>query len=411
MFSQMIWRSVHRLPCRVIQHVFRMNHYSVGISDLLTEEELLMQSMVSKFANDEIAPLVSKMDRQGFMERSLIDSLFKAGLMGIEVPVKFGGSELNFVSSVVAIEEVAKVDPSVSILVDIQNTLIVSLLKRYGTPDQQECWLPRLNTEIIGSFCLSEASSGSDAFAMQTIAKRDGADFIISGSKMWISNSKEAGLFLVMANANPSAGYKGITTFIVPRDTPGLSIGKNERKLGLRASSTCQVNLDDVRVPKTAVLGEVGLGYRYAIEMLNEGRTGIAAQMLGLAEGCFTHAVHYVRERKQFGSRVWDFQAIQHQIAELATQLAAARTFVYNTARRKEAGLPIQKESAMAKYFASNLACTVTSRSIEWLGGVGFTEDYPVEKYYRDVKIGTIYEGTNNILLNTIAKCLDKEFV
>ncbi|KAF5394594.1 Long-chain specific acyl-CoA dehydrogenase mitochondrial [Paragonimus heterotremus] len=308
MLSQMIWRSLYRFPCRVIQHVFRMNHYSVGISDLLTEEELLMQSMVSKFANDEISPLVSKMDRQGFMERPLIDSLFKAGLMGIEVPVKFGGSELNFVSSVVAIEEIAKVDPSVSILVDIQNTLIVSLLKRFGTPDQQECWLPRLNTEIIGSFCLSEASAGSDAFAMQTVAKRDGTDFILSGSKMWISNSKEAGLFLIMANANPSAGYKGITTFIVPRDTPGLSIGENEKKLGLRASSTCQVNLDDVRVPKTAVLGELGLGYRYAIEMLNEGRTGIAAQMLGLAEGCFTHAVHYVRERKQFGSRVWDFQ-------------------------------------------------------------------------------------------------------
>ncbi|KAA3676954.1 short/branched chain acyl-CoA dehydrogenase [Paragonimus westermani] len=345
----MIWRSVRRLPHRVIQHVFRMNH-SVGVSDLLTEEELLMQSMVSKFANNEIAPLVSKMDRQGFMEKPLIDSLFKAGLMGIEVPLKFGGSELNFVSSLVAIEEIAKVDPSVSILVDIQNTLIISLLKRFGTPDQQECWLPRLNTDIIGSFCLSEASSGSDAFAMQTVAKHDGTDFIISGSKMWISNSKEAGLFLIMANANPSAGYKGITTFIVPRDTPGLSIGKNEKKLGLRASSTCQVNLDNVRVPKAAVLGELGLGYRYAIEMLNEGRTGIAAQMLGLAEGCFTHAVHYVRERKQFGCRVWDFQAIQHQIAELATQLAAARTFVYNTARRKEAGLSIQKESAMAKH-------------------------------------------------------------
>ncbi|KAG5445839.1 Short/branched chain specific acyl-CoA dehydrogenase, mitochondrial [Clonorchis sinensis] len=401
-------RVLARLP-----HSIRLHHHEhtiIGIPDVLTDEEELMHSMVSKFAKEKIAPVVSKMDRQGYMEQELITSLFEAGLMGIEAPAAFGGSELNFVSSVIAIEEIARVDPSVAILVDIQNTLIITLLLRLGTEEQRNQWLPRLTTDTIGSFCLSEAESGSDAFAMRMSATRDGTDFILNGSKMWISNSMEAGLFLVMANANPSAGYKGITTFLVSRDSPGLTIGKKERKLGLRASSTCQVHFDHVRVPETAVLGEVGLGYRYAIEMLNEGRIGIAAQMLGLAEGCFEHAVKYIRERKQFGSRIWDFQAIQHQVADFATQLGAARAFVYSTARKKEANMPIQKEAAMVKYLTANLAGAVASRSVEWLGGVGFTEDYPVEKYYRDAKIGTIYEGTNNIQLNTIAKCIDKEF-
>ncbi|CAL8076820.1 unnamed protein product [Calicophoron daubneyi] len=330
--------------------------------------------------------------------------------MGIEVPMDFGGSELSFVDSIVTIEEIAKVDPSVAILVDIQNTLIIEMVKKLATKEQKSHWLPRLASDTIGSFCLTELTAGSDAFALRTVAKRDGDDYLISGDKAWTSNSKEAGLFVVMANADPSKGYKGITTFLVPGGSPGLSVGPTERKLGLKASSTCEVHFDSVRVPSTAVLGEVGLGYRYAIESLNGGRIGIAAQMLGLAEGCFTHAVNYVRERKQFGSRIWDFQSIQHQIASTATQLAATRSFVYNAARKKKAGLPVQKDAAMVKYFAANMAAEVASRSLDWLGGIGFTDSYPVEKFYRDVKIGTIYEGTNNIQLNTIAKCIDKEF-
>ncbi|THD19200.1 Short branched chain specific acyl-mitochondrial [Fasciola hepatica] len=395
-------------------------NFASGVSTLLSEDEKVIQSIcmplslqtnnsASKFAVDHIFPIVSKMDRQGFIEPSLIHELFEAGLMGIEIPSNFGGSDLNFVCSLIAIEEISKVDPSVAILVDVQNTLVITLLKKLGTMEQKEQWLPRLAHDTIGAFCLSEADSGSDAFSMRTVAKKDGTDFILNGSKMWISNSAEAGLFIVMANANPLAGYKGITTFLVPREAPGLTIGKKERKLGLRASSTCQVHFDGVRIPSTSVLGEVGQGYRYAIEMLNEGRIGIGAQMLGLAEGCFSHALNYVRERKQFGVHIWDFQAIQHQFAEEAIQLAAARAFVYNTARRKEAGFPIQKEAAMVKHFTSNMACRIASRAVDWLGGVGFTEDYPMEKFYRDVKIGTIYEGTNNIQLNTIAKCIDKE--
>ncbi|KAL3313554.1 hypothetical protein Ciccas_007840 [Cichlidogyrus casuarinus] len=359
----------------------------------------------------EIKPLVRKMDQQGFMEKELISQLFSTGLMGIEVPAQYGGADSTFFSSIIAIEEIAKVDPSIAILVDIQNTLIVTLIKQLGNEEQKSRWLPALAQDTVGSFCLSEVASGSDAFSLKTVAKPDGDDYVISGSKLWISNSVEAGLFLVMANAAPEKGYKGITTFIIPAGTKGISLGKKEDKLGLRASSTCAVHFDEVRVPKTAILGELGQGYKYAIAMLNEGRIGIAAQMLGLAQGCFDFAVNYTRERKQFGQRVWDFQAIQHQIAYLATQMEALRVFVYNTARLKEAtsGGAIVKEAAMCKYLSANLAAEVTSKSIEWMGGVGFTKDYPVEKFYRDVKIGTIYEGTNNIQLNTIAKCLDRE--
>ncbi|XP_076855928.1 short/branched chain specific acyl-CoA dehydrogenase, mitochondrial isoform X2 [Brachyhypopomus gauderio] len=375
-----------------------------------SEEETLMMETVKKYAQERISPFVSKMDENSSMDAEVISSLFEQGLMGIEIGTEYGGTGSSFFSSILVIEELAKVDPSVAVLCDIQNTLINTLLISLGTEEQKEKYLPRLTTDTVGSFCLSEAGSGSDAFSLKTKAEKHKDYYIINGSKMWISNAEHAGIFLVMANADLSAGHRGITCFIVERDTEGLQIGKKENKLGLRASSTCPLTLDNVQVHEKNILGKVGHGYKYAIGMLNGGRIGIAAQMLGLAQGCFDHAVPYTRQRVQFGKRIFDFQGMQHQIAHVATQLEAARLLTYNAARLKEAGRPFIKEACMAKYFASEVATLTTSKCIEWMGGVGFTKDYPIEKYYRDCKIGTIYEGTTNIQLSTMAKLIDREY-
>ncbi|XP_075072187.1 short/branched chain specific acyl-CoA dehydrogenase, mitochondrial isoform X1 [Mixophyes fleayi] len=378
--------------------------------DTFTEEEVMMKEMVQKFAQDRIAPHVKTMDANSKMEDSIIQGLFELGLMGIEVDPKYGGTGSTFFSSILVIEELSKVDSSVSIMCDIQNTLINALFQRLGTEKQKETYLPRLCKDTVGSFCLSEAGSGSDAFSLKTTAEKQKDYYVINGSKMWISNSEQAGVFLVMANADLSAGYRGITCFIVPRDTEGFHIGKKEDKLGLRASSTCALTFDNVKIPESNVLGQVGQGYKYAIEMLNEGRIGISAQMLGLAQGCFDQTIPYTKQRIQFGKRIFDFQSMQHQISHVATQLEAARLLTYNAARLREAGRPFKKEACMAKYFSSEMAVMTTSKCMEWMGGVGFTKDYPIEKYYRDVKIGTIYEGTSNIQLSTIAKFIEQEY-
>uniref|UniRef100_A0A674PQA9 Short/branched chain specific acyl-CoA dehydrogenase, mitochondrial n=1 Tax=Takifugu rubripes TaxID=31033 RepID=A0A674PQA9_TAKRU len=374
-----------------------------------SDEERMMRDSVRKYAQERIAPFVSKMDEESYMDTDVIKSLFEQGLMGIEIDPEYGGTGTTFFSSILVIEELAKVDPSVAVLCDIQNTLINTLFAKLGTPAQKEQYLSRLSTDMIGSFCLSEAEAGSDAFSLKTRAEKHKDYYVINGSKMWISNAEHAGVFLVMANVDPS-GYKGITCFIVDRDTEGLEICKKENKLGLRASSTCPLNFDNVMVPEKNILGQVGHGYKYAIGMLNEGRIGIAAQMLGLAQGCFDNTVPYTRQRIQFGKRIFDFQGMQHQIAHVATQIEAARLLTYNSARLKEAGRPFIKEACMAKYFAAEVATLTTSKCIEWMGGVGFTKDYPIEKYYRDCKIGTIYEGTSNVQLSTMAKIIDKEF-
>jgi len=371
-----------------------------------TEEEAMMKDAVTKLATDEIKPLVAQMDAEAKMHPTVLQALFDNGLMGIEIPQKYGGCGSSFMASILVVEELAKVDPAIAVLVDIQNTLINTLFRKIASPMLKEKYLPRLATDMAGSFCLSETSSGSDAFAMKTTAKKDGDHFILNGTKLWISNSDVAGVFLVMANANPSAGYKGITCFVVDRDSEGLTIGKKEDKLGIRASGTCALTFEDVRVPKDHILGEFGHGYKYAISMLNEGRVGIAAQMVGLAQGCLNETLPYLRQRVQFGKSIWEFQGMQHQVAHYVTQLEAARLLVYNSARLCEAGQEVVKEGAMAKYFTSELAGQITSKCIDWMGGVGFTKDYPIEKFYRDAKIGTIYEGTSNIQLNTIAKCL-----
>nr|XP_033796884.1 short/branched chain specific acyl-CoA dehydrogenase, mitochondrial isoform X2 [Geotrypetes seraphini] len=376
----------------------------------LTEEEAIMKSMVQKFAQEQIAPLVKVMDVNAKMDSSIFQGLFKQGLMAMEIEEEYGGTGASFFSSVLAIEELAKVDPSVSLVCDVQNTIINTLFRKFGTEEQKRAYLPQLAKDMIGSFCLSEAESGSDAFSLKTVAEKKKDYYIITGSKMWITSAEQAGVFLVMANAAPSSGYRGITCFIVPRGTDGLHIGKKEDKLGLRASSTCTMIFDRVKVPQKNILGELGKGYKYAIESLNGGRIGIAAQMLGLAQGCFDHTIPYTKERVQFGKRIFDFQGMQHQIAHVATQLEAARLLTYNAARMLEAGVPFIKEASMAKYYSSEVASLTTSKCIEWMGGVGFTKDYPIEKYYRDCKIGTIYEGSSNIQLSTVAKCLGSEY-
>uniref|UniRef100_A0A1I7S0M1 Short/branched chain specific acyl-CoA dehydrogenase, mitochondrial n=1 Tax=Bursaphelenchus xylophilus TaxID=6326 RepID=A0A1I7S0M1_BURXY len=376
----------------------------------LSEEEFALKDTVKKFSNDVIRPLVREMDASSKMDSRVIRGTFDNGLMGVEIPEEFGGAGAPFFSVVQIVEELAKVDPSVSVFVDVQNTLVVPLIQEYGTQAQKEAYLTRLHKDWVGCFCLSEAESGSDAFALKTTAKPDGDDFLINGTKLWITNSSHAELFLVMANVDPSKGYRGITCFLVEKTAPGLSVGRPEDKLGIRASATCPVNFDNVRVPKSAVLGEVGKGYKMAIECLNAGRIGIGAQMLGLAEGCFEQTIPYLQERKQFGQRLIDFQGMQHQIADVATDIEAARLLVYNAARLKGSGQPYIKEACMAKLYASNVATKTTSKCVEWLGGVGFTKEFPIEKYYRDCKIGAIYEGTNNIQLSTIAKLIDTEF-
>ena len=344
------------------------------------------------------------MDEQGEFRPQLTRQLFELGLMGIQVPEQYGGQEGSFFMAVLAVEALATVDPSAAVIVDVQNTLFNNALLRWGTDDQKQRWLSRACRDTIGAYALSEPSSGSDAFAMATRARDKGDHFELSGRKLWITNGNEAGLFIVFANADPEAGYRGITAFVIDRETAGFDVGKKEDKLGIRASSTCELIFDGCRVSKSDVLGEAGKGYKIAIETLNEGRIGIGAQMLGLAEAALDHALRYAKERKQFGKPIAEFQGLQFQLARMATEVEAARLLVYNAARLKDAGDKYVTEAAMAKYYASEMAGRVTSKAIDVLGGVGFTKDYPVEKLYRDAKIGTIYEGTSNIQLQTIAK-------
>ncbi len=370
----------------------------------LNEDEQLFRSTVREFARDTIGPLVRQMDEEQHFAAELIPQLFGLGLMGIEVPVEHGGSGGSFFEAIVAVEEISAVDPAVGVLVDVQNTLCVNALLRWGTAEQKQQWLPRLAADTIGAYALSEAASGSDAFALETRAVKSGGDYVLTGQKLWITNAKEAGLFIVFATLDAAAGYKGITAFLVDKNTPGLTIGKKEDKLGIRASSTCELILEECRVPAEAVLGEPGNGYKIAIETLNEGRIGIGAQMLGLAQGAWNHAAKYAKERKQFGKPIAEFQAVQFLLAELATEIEATRLLVYNAARLKDAKLDYVREAAMAKYFSSQVAERVASHAVEIYGGYGFVKDYPVEKFYRDAKIGKIYEGTSNMQLATIGK-------
>lgn len=370
----------------------------------LNEDEILFRDTVRQFAEKEIAPLVRRMDEEQHFDAALIRRLFELGLMGIEVPEQYGGSGGTFFDATLAVETISAVDPSVGVLVDVQNTLVINALLRWASEEQKQRYLPRLATEMAGAYALSEAGSGSDAFALQTRAEKRGSEYVLNGRKLWITNSLEAGLFVVFATVDPAAGYKGITAFLVERGTPGFAVGRKEDKLGIRASSTCELIFDGCVVPASQVLGEIGKGYKIAIETLNEGRIGIGGQMLGLAEGAWAHAAAYAKERKQFGKPLVEFQAMQFQLAEMATEIEAARLLVYNAARLKDAKLPYRKEAAMCKYFASQVAERVASLAVEVLGGAGFVRDYPVEKLYRDAKIGKIYEGTSFMQLSVIAK-------
>jgi len=370
----------------------------------LTEEEQMFRSAVRQFAREQIAPHVREMDEAGVFRKDLLHQFFELGLMGIEAPEEFGGQEDTFFSAVLAVEELAAVDPSAAVIVDVQNTLVMNALLRWADTDQKRRYVPALATGTIGAYALSEAGSGSDAFALATRATDAGDHYLLDGRKLWITNGAEAGIYLVFANLNPQAGYRGITCFLVERGFPGFAVGKKEDKLGIRASSTCELILDNCRVPKENVLGEAGKGYKVAIETLNEGRIGIGAQMVGLARGALDHALRYARERKQFGKPIAEFQAVQFDLARMATEVEAARLLVYNAARLRDAGLPFTSEAAMAKYYSSRVAESVASTAVEIFGGVGFTRDYPVEKFYRDAKIGSIYEGTSNMQLATIAK-------
>ena len=370
----------------------------------LTDDEVLFRDNVRQFAEEKVRPLVKKMDEEGIFDKGLIDQFFQLGLMGIEIPEQFGGGAGTFFEAILAVEEMSRVDASAGVVVDVQNTLVANALLRWANDEQKSRYFPRLTADTLGAYALSEAGSGSDAFALQTRAELKGNEYRLNGRKLWITNAKEAGVYVLFATVDPAAGYKGITAFIVERDFPGFTVGKKEDKLGIRASSTCELILEDCRVPKANVLGEVGKGYKIAIETLNEGRIGIGAQMLGVARGAWDHAVKYAHERKQFGRAIADFQGIQFQIAQMATEIEAARMMVYNAARMKDAGINFVKEAAMTKLFASQVAERVTSLCVEIYGGYGFTKDYPVEKYFRDSKIGKIYEGTSNMQLQTIAK-------
>jgi alkylation response protein AidB-like acyl-CoA dehydrogenase len=370
----------------------------------LTEDELLFRDNIRQFAQDRVRPLAKEMDEKGVFDKELLQQFFQLGLMGIEVPEQYGGGGGRFFEAILAVEELSCADASAGVVVDVQNTLVNNALLRWTTEEQRKRYLPRMVADTVGAYALSEAGSGSDAFALQTRAELTGADYVLNGRKLWITNGKEAGVFILFATVDPAAGYKGITAFIIEKDVPGFTVGKKEDKLGIRASSTCELILEDCRVPKNNVLGEVGKGYKIAIETLNEGRIGIGAQMLGVARGAWEYAAKYAQERKQFGKALADFQGIQFQIAQMATDIEAARLLVYNAARMKDAGMNFVKEAAMAKLFCSQVAERVTSLAIEIYGGYGFTKDYPVEKYWRDSKIGKIYEGTSNMQLQTIAK-------
>ena len=370
----------------------------------LSEDERMFRDTVRRFAGEQIAPLVRGMDDAQQMDAGLIRKLFELGLMGIEIPEEYGGSGGTFFEAILAVEALSSVDPSVGVLVDVQNTLCINALVRWATEDQKRAYLPRLARDTIGAYALSEAGSGSDAFALQTRAERRGDDYVLNGQKLWITNAKEAGLFIVFATLDVAAGYKGITAFLVEKGMAGFKLGRKEDKLGIRASSTCELIFTDCVVPAARVLGERGKGYKIAIETLNEGRIGIGAQMLGLAEGALGHAAKWAKERKQFGKAIVEFQAMQFQLAEMATEVEATRLMVYNAARLKDAGAEFLKEAAMCKYFSSQVAERVASLAVEVYGGSGFVKDFPVEKLYRDAKIGKIYEGTSFMQLATIAK-------
>ncbi len=372
----------------------------------LTEDEVLFRDNIRQFADEKVRPLVKEMDEKGVFEKDLLHDFFQLGLMGIEIPEQYGGGGAKFFESILAVEELSRVDASAGVIVDVQNTLVNNALLRWATEEQKKRFLPRMASQYVGAYALSEAGSGSDAFALQTRAALKGSEYVLNGRKLWITNGKEAGLFILFATLDPGAGYKGITAFLIEKDFPGFTVGKKEDKLGIRASSTCELILEDCRVPKENVLGEPGKGYKIAIETLNEGRIGIGAQMIGIARGAWEYASKYALERKQFGKAIADFQGIQFQIAQMATEIEAARLMVYNCARMKDAGVNFVKEAAMTKLFASQVAERVTSLAIEIYGGYGFTKDYPVEKYWRDAKIGKIYEGTSNMQLATIAKLL-----
>ena len=370
----------------------------------LTEDEVLFRDNVRQFAEEKLRPLVREMDEKQHFDHGLIEQFFQLGLMGVEIPEQHGGGAGSFFEAILAVEEISRVDPSAGVLVDVQNTLVNNALLRWGTEEQKRRYLPRMAADTVGAYALSEAGSGSDAFAMQTRAELRGNEYVINGRKLWITNGKEAGLFILFANLDPSAGYRGITAFIVEKTFSGFSVGKKEDKLGIRASSTCELLMEDLRVPKENVLGEAGKGYKIAIETLNEGRIGIGAQMLGLAQGAWEAAAKYSQERKQFGKSISEFQGVQFQLAQMATDIQATRLMVYNAARMKDARQNFVKEAAMTKLFASQVAERVSSLAVEIYGGYGFVKDYPVEKFFRDSKIGKIYEGTSNMQLQTIAK-------
>jgi len=373
---------------------------------VLAEDEAIFRDAVREFADAQVRPLVREMDEHAKIPRSLVDQLFDLGVMAIEIPEAYGGAGASFFHAVLAVEELSRVDPSVGVLVDVQNTLVVNALMRWGNDDIKRRYLTRLASNTVGAYALSEAGSGSDAFALATRAKEDGEHYVITGRKLWITNGNEADIFLVFATINPEAGYRGITAFVVESGLAGFTVGKKEDKLGIRASSTCELIFEDCRVPKANVLGEVGKGYKSAIETLNEGRIGIGAQMIGLAAGALDHTIRYTKERKQFGKAIAEFQAVQHQIARAAMDVEAARLTVYNAARLRDAGKPFLTEAAICKIFSSEVAERVASLAVNLFGGNGFVKEYPVEKLYRDAKIGQIYEGTSNLQLQTIAKQL-----
>jgi len=372
----------------------------------LSQDEALFRDSVYEFADREIRPLVREMDEHAKIPPTLLPRLFDLGVMGIEVPETYGGAGATFFHSVLAVEALSRIDPSIGVLVDVQNTLVINALIRWADENQKSAYLPKLASGTVGAYALSEAGSGSDAFAMASRAASRGDGFVLNGRKLWITNANEADLFIVFANVNPEAGYRGITAFLVERGFKGFTVGKKEDKLGIRASSTCELLLEDCQVPRENVLGEVGKGYKVAIETLNEGRIGIGAQMVGLAQGALDATTHYVKERKQFGKSIADFQGVQFQIARAATEVEAARLRVYNAARLRDAGQPFLKEAAMCKLFSSEVAEHVSSLAVNLFGGYGFVKDYPVEKFFRDAKIGQIYEGTSNLQLQTIAKAI-----
>ena len=373
---------------------------------VLAEDEIIFRDSVRQFADARVRPFVREMDEHAKIPRSLIDQLFELGVMGIEIPETYGGAGGRFFHSVLAVEEFSRVDPSIGVLVDVQNTLMINAVVRWGNDDIKRRHLPKLSSSVVGAYALSEAGSGSDAFALTTRAREDGDGYVLNGRKLWITNGNEADLFLIFATLNPEAGYKGITAFLVERGFSGFTVGKKEDKLGIRASSTCELILEDCRVPRANVLGELGKGYKVAIETLNEGRIGIGAQMIGLAEGALDHTIAYTKERKQFGKAIAEFQAVQHQLARAAVDVEAAKLTVYNAARLRDAGRPFLQEAAICKILSSEVAERVSSLAVNLFGGNGFVKEYPVEKLFRDAKIGQIYEGTSNLQLQTIAKQL-----